>query len=197
VAIGQTEAPSRLCAVISPRVEVGARPLAAKISASDHNSAPGTPRLRGELIVGLDGGSGGRCGRDRAHCAPGPDRRSRERGNRPMSRTFIFALACAALGSSLASLSAQAEGGCGPGFHRNPLGICRPNGAVVVAPGVAVVVAPPVRPAVVVAPPVVVAPAAVVAAPAPVVAPAVVVAPPVVCGAGFRWHPGFRRCVVL
>jgi hypothetical protein len=47
----------------------------------------------------------------------------------------------------------------------------RPNGVVVVAP-------------------------AVVAAPV-VVAPAVVVAPPVVCGGGFRWHPGFRRCVVL
>jgi hypothetical protein len=33
-----------------------------------------------------------------------------------------------------------------------------------------------------------------------VVAPAapVVVAPaPVVCGVGYRWHPRFRRCVVL
>jgi hypothetical protein len=94
-----------------------------------------------------------------------------------MTRTFVFAVACAALGSSLASFSAQAEGGCGIGFHRGPYGGCRPNGA-----------------AVVVAPPVVVAPA--VAAPV-AVAPAVVVAPPVVCGAGFRWHPGFRRCVVL
>jgi hypothetical protein len=56
---------------------------------------------------------------------------------------------------------------------------------------------------VVVAPPVVaVTPPVVVAAPAPAVvvapaAPAVVVAPAVVCGRGFRWHPGFRRCVVL
>jgi hypothetical protein len=30
-----------------------------------------------------------------------------------------------------------------------------------------------------------------------VYAPPVVVAPPIVCGAGFRWHPRFRRCVVL
>ena len=58
------------------------------------------------------------------------------------------------------------------GFHRGPFGVCVGNGPVVVAP--AVVVAPPV-----------------------VVAPGLVVAPPVVCGAGFRWHPRFRRCVVL
>jgi hypothetical protein len=96
--------------------------------------------------------------------------RFREKGNKPMVRTFAFA--CAVLGSSLASFSAQAEGGCGIGFHRGPYGGCRPNGAVVVAP-------------------------AVVAAPVVVAPPAVVVAPPVVCGAGFRWHPGFRRCVVL
>jgi hypothetical protein len=82
----------------------------------------------------------------------------------------------AALAAFLLSLvcihSASAEGGCGPGFHRNPYGVCRPNGPVVVAPG-----------------PVVVAPA--------VAAPAVVVPAPVVCGPGYRWHPGFRRCVVL
>jgi hypothetical protein len=30
-----------------------------------------------------------------------------------------------------------------------------------------------------------------------VVAPAVVAPAAVVCGAGFRWHPGLRRCVVL
>jgi hypothetical protein len=64
--------------------------------------------------------------------------------------------------------SASAAGGCGPGFHRGPYGACRPNGAVVV-PGAPVVVAP-----------------------APVV-----VRPPVVCGVGYRWHPGYRRCVVL
>jgi hypothetical protein len=63
---------------------------------------------------------------------------------------------------SLISLDhANAGGGCGPGFHRNPYGACRPNGPVVVAP----------------AAPVVVAPAA--------------------CGAGFRWHPRWRRCIVL
>jgi hypothetical protein len=97
-----------------------------------------------------------------------------------MSRTFVFSFACAVLGSSLASFSAQTfpissldsrlgasevtlvAGGCGIGFHRGPYGRCRPNGPVIVAP----------------------------AAP-------VVVAPPVVCGVGFRWHPRFRRCVVL
>jgi hypothetical protein len=79
-----------------------------------------------------------------------------------MVRTFAFA--CAVLGSSLASFSAQAEGGCGIGFHRGPYGGCRPNGAVVVAP-------------------------AVVAAPVVVAPPAVVVAPPVVCGAGSSGTP--------
>jgi hypothetical protein len=74
---------------------------------------------------------------------------------------------------------ASAAGGCGPGFHPSPYG-CVPNrGPVVVAPGAPVVVAP--------AAPVVVAPAG----------PAVVVPAPVVCGRGYRWHPGFRRCVVL
>jgi hypothetical protein len=114
-----------------------------------------------------------------------------------MFRTFYSSVTCAVLVLSLAAVSAQAAGGCGPGFHRGLLGVCVANGpAVIVAPvGPAVVVAP-AAPAVVVAPPVVVAaPApAVVVAPA---APAVVVAPAVVCGRGFRWHPGFRRCVVL
>jgi hypothetical protein len=60
------------------------------------------------------------------------------------------------------------EGGCGPGVFRDRYGRCRVAGApVVVAPGGPVVVAP------------------------------VVVAPPVVCERGFRWHPRFRRCVVL
>jgi hypothetical protein len=102
-------------------------------------------------------------------------------------RIFKFLFACAALGASLASFGALAfpvsslnsqigsdvtlvAGGCGIGFHRGPYGGCQPNG-VVVGP---LVVAPPV-----------------------VVAPAVVVAPPIVCGIGFRWHPRFRRCVVL
>jgi hypothetical protein len=117
-----------------------------------------------------------------------------KKGNKPMFRTFFSSVTCAVLLSSLAAVSAQAAGGCGPGFHRGVLGVCVANGpAVIIAP---------VAPAVVVAPPVVaVAPAVVVAAPAPVVAvvaPApVVVAPAVVCGRGFRWHPGFRRCVVL
>jgi len=58
-------------------------------------------------------------------------------------------------------------GGCGPGWHRDWAGGCRPNGGpVVVAPARPVVVAP-------------------------------VVGAPVVCGPGFRWHPRFRRCVVL
>ena len=64
------------------------------------------------------------------------------------------------------------EGGCGPGWHRNEFGRCRPNGGpVVVVPGGPVVVAPG--------------------------APVVVEPVPVVCGAGFRWHPRYRRCVVL
>ena len=105
-----------------------------------------------------------------------------------MFKTLYTFVTCAVLASSLAVLSAHAAGGCGPGFHRGPLGACVANAPVVVVA--------PAAPAVVVAPP------AVVAAPAPAVvvapaAPAVVVAPPVVCGRGLRWHPGFRRCVVL
>jgi hypothetical protein len=102
-----------------------------------------------------------------------------------MSRTLVLAFACAMVGSSLASFGAQSfpissldaqvaapevtlvAGGCGIGFHRGPYGGCQPNGAVVIAP-VPLVVAPPV-----------------------------VIAPPVVCGVGFRWHPRFRRCVIL
>jgi len=59
---------------------------------------------------------------------------------------------------------AHAEGGCGPGWHRNPYGVCRPNGGAVV-----------------------VAPAPVVVAPGPVV-----VAPRRVCPIGFAWAYG--RC---
>jgi hypothetical protein len=80
----------------------------------------------------------------------------------------MFSAAAATLLLSLVSVhDASAEGGCGPGFHRGPYGGCRPNGPVVVVPAAPVVVAP------------------------------AVVAPPVVCGAGYRWHPGYRRCVVL
>jgi hypothetical protein len=53
-------------------------------------------------------------------------------GLKLMSATAIFlSLACAQ--------SANAEGGCGPGFHRGLYGACRPNGPVVV-PGAPVVV---------------------------------------------------------
>jgi hypothetical protein len=38
--------------------------------------------------------------------------------------------------------SASAAGGCGPGFHRNMNGFCRPNRAVVVVPGAVVVERP-------------------------------------------------------
>jgi hypothetical protein len=81
-------------------------------------------------------------------------------------------VALAALAALLLSLAcihdASAEGGCGAGWHRGPYGGCQPNrGPVVVVPGGPVVVAP------------------------------AVVAPPVVCGVGYRWHPRWRRCVVL
>jgi hypothetical protein len=63
---------------------------------------------------------------------------------------YLFAAALVA--GTVAGISgASAAGGCGPGFHRNPYGECRPNrGAVVVAPGAVVVerpvvVAPVVR----------------------------------------------------
>src|SRR6516165_444712 len=96
-------------------------------------------------------------------------------------RAKILSAASAAFLLSLVYVDgASAAGGCGPGFHPGPYGGCRPNrGPVVVAPAAPVVVAP--------AAPVVVAPAA----------PAVVVPAPVVCGVGYRWHPRFRRCVVL
>ena len=83
------------------------------------------------------------------------------------AQAFPISSANAQLGTSDVTLVA---GGCGIGFHRGPYGGCRPNGAVVVAPVVPVPL---------------------------VVAPSVVVAPAVVCGVGLRWHPRFRRCVVL
>jgi len=59
-----------------------------------------------------------------------------------MKSKLLF-VAAAATAVSLMSLSgASAEGGCGPGWHRNPWGHCRPNGPVEVVPPV--VVAPPV-----------------------------------------------------
>jgi hypothetical protein len=92
-----------------------------------------------------------------------------------MCPKLLSATSAAILLSLMFLNGASAEGGCGPGWHRNPYGACRPNrGPVVVVPGAPVVVAP--------AAPVVVAP---------------VVVAPVVCGAGFRWHPRWRRCVVL
>jgi hypothetical protein len=80
----------------------------------------------------------------------------------------VFSAAAAALFLSFASIhDASAAGGCGPGWHLTPYG-CRVNRApVVVVPGAPVVVAPAVA------------------------------APPVVCGADYRWHPHWRRCVVL
>ena len=41
-------------------------------------------------------------------------------------RTLI-ALAAAAVVASAAASPAQARQGCGPGFHRAPNGMCRPN----------------------------------------------------------------------
>ena len=88
-----------------------------------------------------------------------------------MCAKILSAVSAAFLLSIVSVDSASAAGGCGPGFHPSPYG-CVPNrGPVEVAPAAPVVVVP--------AAPVVVAPA------------------PVVCGAGYRWHPRFRRCVVL
>ena len=56
---------------------------------------------------------------------------------------YLFAAALVA-GTLAGFGSASAEGGCGPGWHRNPYGECRPNRgpAVVVAPGAVVVERP-------------------------------------------------------
>ena len=70
----------------------------------------------------------------------------------------------------LAVPPAFALGGCGPNGHRNPWGVCVPNGAV---PGYVA--------------PVVVTPA--------VVAPAVVVAPRFVCPYGYYFYTPYNRCV--
>src|SRR6516162_6023481 len=87
---------------------------------------------------------------------------------RAMCLKVLSAMSATLLLSLVCINGASAEGGCGPGFHRGPYGGCQPNrGPVVVVPAAPVVVAPGV------------------------------VAPPVVCGVGYRWHPGFRHCVVL
>ena len=53
-------------------------------------------------------------------------------------RKVILAAFCA--GAALAAAgTADASGGCGPAFHRNPYGVCRPNGGpAFVAPGLAI-----------------------------------------------------------
>jgi hypothetical protein len=76
----------------------------------------------------------------------------------------LFAAALLVAGTVAGIGSASAEGGCGPGFHRNPYGECRPNrGPVVVAPGAVVVERP------------------------------VVVVPGRVCPMGFAWRYGRCR----
>lgn len=57
--------------------------------------------------------------------------------------TAAEAMPLAALDQGQPGLVAPVAGGCGPGWHRNAYGVCRPNVApgVMVAPG-AVVVAP-------------------------------------------------------
>jgi hypothetical protein len=44
----------------------------------------------------------------------------------PRAKALVMAAAIAG-GLGLAGGSAEAAGGCGPGFHPNPWGICRPN----------------------------------------------------------------------
>jgi hypothetical protein len=101
-----------------------------------------------------------------------------------MSRTLVLAFACALLGSSLASPGAQAFPVTSPGAQVGASDVTLVAGGC----GIGFHRGPyggcqPNGPVVV--------------APAVVVAPPLVVAPPVVCGVGFRWHPRFRRCVVL
>jgi hypothetical protein len=88
--------------------------------------------------------------------------------NRVMRLKGLSVASATVLLSLVSIHGANAEGGCGLGFHRGPYGGCRPNREpVVVVPAAPVVVAPGV------------------------------VAPPVVCGVGYRWHPRYRRCVIL
>ena len=75
--------------------------------------------------------------------------------NKLVALAFILGLSGSAAlalplapGQAPANMIIKVEGGCGPGFHRGPMGGCRPNrGDVIVVPG-AVVVAPAPVPAV-------------------------------------------------
>jgi hypothetical protein len=62
---------------------------------------------------------------------------------------YLFAAALVAVTAASFAGSANAAGGCGPGYHRGPYGGCRPNvaGAVVVVrePAARVVVVPRAR----------------------------------------------------
>ena len=78
---------------------------------------------------------------------------------------YLFAAAVLVAGSMASFSAANAAGGCGPGWHRGPMGGCQPNR------GRVVVVAP--RPVV-------------------VERPVVVVRPGRGCPAGFAWRYG--RC---
>ena len=101
-----------------------------------------------------------------------------------MSKSFLSVAAFAML--SFAAFDAQAfplasppagggdvvlvEGGCGPGWHRNEIGRCRPNERVIVE-----------RPVVVERPVIVERPA--------------VIVEPRACPLGFHWAPRLGRCV--
>jgi hypothetical protein len=43
---------------------------------------------------------------------------------------ILIALAAATVVATAAASPAQARQGCGPGFHRTPNGMCRPNGGM-------------------------------------------------------------------
>jgi hypothetical protein len=69
--------------------------------------------------------------------------------NKLVALAFILALSGSAAqamplapGQAPANMIIKVEGGCGPGFHRGPMGGCRTNHgeAVVVVPGAVVVV---------------------------------------------------------
>jgi hypothetical protein len=65
---------------------------------------------------------------------------ARPKGRKMKGANMKYLFAAALVATTVAGFgSANAAGGCGPGFHRGPYGGCQPNGAVVVAP---MVVAP-------------------------------------------------------